>query len=120
MPEQRRDPSLVFRRPRHHRHQLAALGRDARARDRCLDIAPAASRNYYAAVGQILDDLEVQAKKGGSYNKSSVWHDNFAKKIDAIFKELTENLVPNGRMVPAGIVAVNRAQERGYSFVYVV
>ena len=40
--------------------------------------------------------------------------------VDAIFKELTENLVPNGRMVPAGIVAVNRAQERGYSFVSVV
>ena len=40
--------------------------------------------------------------------------------VDAVFKELTENLVPGGRMVPAGIVAVNRAQERGYSFVYVV
>jgi intracellular sulfur oxidation DsrE/DsrF family protein len=40
--------------------------------------------------------------------------------VDAIFKELTENLVPNGRMVAAGIVAVNRAQERGYSFVAVV
>jgi intracellular sulfur oxidation DsrE/DsrF family protein len=39
---------------------------------------------------------------------------------DAIFKELTENLVMNGHMVPAGIVAVNRAQERGYSFAYVV
>jgi intracellular sulfur oxidation DsrE/DsrF family protein len=25
------------------------------------------------------------------------------------------NLVSNSRMVPAGIVAVNRAQERGYS-----
>ena len=40
--------------------------------------------------------------------------------VDEIFKELTDNLVPNGRMVPAGIVAVNRAQEHGYSFVYVV
>jgi intracellular sulfur oxidation DsrE/DsrF family protein len=39
---------------------------------------------------------------------------------DAVFKELTENLVLNGHMVPAGIVAVNRAQERGYSFVHVV
>lgn len=39
--------------------------------------------------------------------------------VDAIFKELTENLVPNGHMVPAGIVAVNRAQERGYTFAYV-
>jgi hypothetical protein len=40
--------------------------------------------------------------------------------VDALFKELTGNLIPNGRMVPAGIVAVNRSQERGYSFVYVV
>lgn len=35
-----------------------------------------------------------------------------------ILKELAANLVPNARMVPAGIVAVNRAQERGYTFVY--
>jgi hypothetical protein len=40
-------------------------------------------------------------------------------KLDDIFKELTENLVPNAHMVPAGIVAVNRAQERGYTFTYV-
>jgi intracellular sulfur oxidation DsrE/DsrF family protein len=36
---------------------------------------------------------------------------------EAIFNELTSNLVSNSRMVPAGIVAVNRAQERGYSLV---
>ena len=37
---------------------------------------------------------------------------------DNIFNELVSNLVgANARMVPAGIVAVNRAQERGYSFV---
>ena len=36
---------------------------------------------------------------------------------DNIFNELTANLLSNSRMVPAGIVAVNRAQERGYSFV---
>lgn len=34
-----------------------------------------------------------------------------------ITRELVANLVPNARMVPAGIVAVNRAQERGYSLV---
>jgi len=34
---------------------------------------------------------------------------------DAINSELIANLVPNARMVPAGIVAVNRAQERGYT-----
>ena len=39
--------------------------------------------------------------------------------VDAIVKELTSHLVPNGHMVPAGIVAVSRAQERGYTFAYV-
>jgi intracellular sulfur oxidation DsrE/DsrF family protein len=34
---------------------------------------------------------------------------------DAAYKEITANLIGNGRLVPAGIVAVNRAQERGYS-----
>ena len=35
---------------------------------------------------------------------------------DAIYKELTSNLLANSHIVPAGIVAVNRAQERGYTF----
>src|SRR5436190_850108 len=35
-----------------------------------------------------------------------------------IYDELAANLVSNSHLVPAGIVAVNRAQERGYSFVY--
>ena len=34
---------------------------------------------------------------------------------DAIVTELSANLIGNARLVPAGIVAVNRAQERGYS-----
>jgi intracellular sulfur oxidation DsrE/DsrF family protein len=39
---------------------------------------------------------------------------------DAINSELVANLVSsNAQMVPAGIVAVNRAQERGYSLVSV-
>jgi intracellular sulfur oxidation DsrE/DsrF family protein len=35
---------------------------------------------------------------------------------DAVYNELVANLVPNSHMVPAGIVALNRAQERGYTF----
>lgn len=38
---------------------------------------------------------------------------------DAIVKELTSNLISNAHMVPAGVVAVNRAQEHGYSLLYV-
>lgn len=36
---------------------------------------------------------------------------------DAINAEMIANLVAGARMVPAGIVAVNRAQERGYTLV---
>jgi hypothetical protein len=35
---------------------------------------------------------------------------------DAIYNELVANLLSNAHIVPAGIVAVNRAQEHGYSF----
>jgi len=42
-----------------------------------------------------------------------------AKKIDGkadeIYKEMTANALGNVHFVPAGIVAVNRAQERGYA-----
>jgi len=34
---------------------------------------------------------------------------------DAVYKEITANLIDRARLVPAGIVAVNRAQEHGYS-----
>jgi intracellular sulfur oxidation DsrE/DsrF family protein len=37
--------------------------------------------------------------------------------VDTILSELTSNLAGNARMVPAGIVAVSRAQERGYTLV---
>jgi hypothetical protein len=36
--------------------------------------------------------------------------------VDMVNEELIANIVTNAHMVPAGIVAVNRAQERGYSF----
>jgi intracellular sulfur oxidation DsrE/DsrF family protein len=38
---------------------------------------------------------------------------------DRIYDELAANLVRHGHLVPAGIVAVNRAQERGYSLAHV-
>ena len=35
--------------------------------------------------------------------------------VDAVYKELTSNLIANSRLAPAGIVAVNRAQEHGFT-----
>jgi intracellular sulfur oxidation DsrE/DsrF family protein len=39
---------------------------------------------------------------------------------DVVYAELIANLMPNSQMVPAGIVALNRAQERGYAFAHAV
>jgi intracellular sulfur oxidation DsrE/DsrF family protein len=39
-------------------------------------------------------------------------------EADAIYKDFAANLVPNSHIVPAGVVAVNRAQERGYTLIY--
>lgn len=38
-----------------------------------------------------------------------------AGNADAIYKELTGNLIPGSHLVAAGVVAVNRAQEHGYT-----
>lgn len=38
--------------------------------------------------------------------------------VDDIYNEIAANLVPNSHLVAAGIVAVNRAQERGYTLVH--
>ncbi|MDP1757009.1 MAG: hypothetical protein Q8L38_06150, partial [Pseudohongiella sp.] len=37
---------------------------------------------------------------------------------DEAFAELSSSLIPNARMVPAGVVTVTRAQEYGYSLLY--
>jgi hypothetical protein len=34
---------------------------------------------------------------------------------DAVYRELVANAIPNARMVAAGVLAVNRAQEYGYT-----
>jgi intracellular sulfur oxidation DsrE/DsrF family protein len=47
---------------------------------------------------------------------------SIAKAVNAkqedIYNEIAANLVPNSHLVAAGIVAVNRAQERGYALVH--
>ena len=37
---------------------------------------------------------------------------------EAVYNELVSNLVPNSHIVPAGIVALSRAQERGYTLAH--
>ncbi len=39
---------------------------------------------------------------------------------DAVMKEMAANLIPNARIVPAGVVGVLHAQERGFALISVV
>ncbi|MGA0806410.1 MAG: hypothetical protein ACO3PV_07840 [Pseudohongiellaceae bacterium] len=39
-------------------------------------------------------------------------------KQEDVYADLAANLIPNARLVPAGVMAVTRAQEHGYSFLY--
>lgn len=38
---------------------------------------------------------------------------------DAVMKEMAANLIPSARIVPAGVVSVTHAQERGFALLYV-
>jgi intracellular sulfur oxidation DsrE/DsrF family protein len=87
--------------------------------------------NFYAKADDgsgdpVAGTMAALIKKGVHFGVCSTATRNIAGRIakatggdtDAIIKELGANLIcPNARLVPAGIVAVNRAQERGYSIV---
>ncbi len=45
---------------------------------------------------------------------------NNHESADTIYAELTGHLIRNAVLVPAGITAINRAQERGYSYTVAV
>jgi intracellular sulfur oxidation DsrE/DsrF family protein len=89
--------------------------------------APASNVYQAAGYGNLLPNngatLDALIKRGARFAVCQMSTRGYAStiagktggKVDDIYKELTEHLVPNARMVPAGIVAVNRAQERGYS-----
>jgi len=91
---------------------------------------PAINAYWSSGYGNLLPNngvtLEAMVKRGVRLAVCQISTRGYAALIagkiggnaDDIYKELTEHLVPNAHMVPAGIVAVNRAQEHGYSFAY--
>jgi hypothetical protein len=71
--------------------------------------------------------LEAFIKRGVHYAVCDMASHRYAgmiaRKVDggdaeAIYKEMVANLIGHGRFVAAGIIAVNRAQERGYTIAY--
>ena len=84
--------------------------------------------NIYGPAGETAQAgrMEALIKKGVQFAVCSMSTRGIATRIakanglevDAVVKEITANLIGNSHMVPAGVLAVNRAQERGYSFIY--
>jgi intracellular sulfur oxidation DsrE/DsrF family protein len=83
------------------------------------------SNSYGEALPNRRSTLESLAKQGVQFGVCGVSTRGYAgvvaeaagANVDAVFKELSSNLVTNARLVPAGIVAMSRAQERGYTLV---
>jgi len=86
--------------------------------------------NVYGPAGetQQAGKMDALIKKGVQFAVCSMSTRGIATRIakanglevDNVVKEITSNLIGNSHMVPAGILAVNRAQERGYSFIYAI
>ena len=86
--------------------------------------------NIYAATegSEQAGRMAALVKKGAQFAVCSMSTQRISARIakanglevDAVVKEIVANLVPNSRMVPAGIVALNRAQEHGYTFVHAI
>jgi hypothetical protein len=81
------------------------------------------SADYGMALPNFGNTIESVTKRGTQFAVCDMATHFFAGQIamasggnaDAIYKELVENVIPSSHMVPAGVVAVNRSQEYGYT-----
>ena len=80
------------------------------------DTAP--TRNIYGQRLQGLFDkgLHIGVCGVASRRFAAVAAQSVGADANEVYEEIAANLLPNSHMTPAGIVAVNRAQERGYTF----
>lgn len=77
---------------------------------------------YNAAPRRALDAL---AKRGVHFMVCDTASHRFARMLagsgdgEAVYKELAANMIPSSRFMPAGVVGTTRAQEYGYSLLFV-
>jgi intracellular sulfur oxidation DsrE/DsrF family protein len=103
----------------------ALLSRQAEFTDPKTKEAPKV--NYYAPAGSDTPvrgrSLATVIKQGvqfaicsqSSHGIAGMIANATGQKADDVYNEIGANLIPQARFVPAGIIAVNRAQEYGYS-----
>jgi hypothetical protein len=79
------------------------------------------SADYGMALPNLGNTIESVVKRGTHFAVCDMATHFFAAQVaaggnaDAVYKELVANTIPNSHMVAAGVVAVNRAQEYGYT-----
>jgi hypothetical protein len=79
--------------------------------------------DYGMALSNFGNTIDSVVKRGTQFAVCDMATHFFAGQLamlsggnaDAVYKELVANTIPNSHMVAAGVVAVNRAQEYGYT-----
>ncbi len=86
------------------------------------DGAVPAANPYNAAPRTALAAL---AKRGVQFMVCDTASHRFARMLagtgdgEAVYKDMAANMIPNSRFMPAGVVGTTRAQEYGYSLLFV-
>lgn len=88
------------------------------------ELTPVAATNPYNS-GSRMQFADL-AKRGVQFMVCATASRGLAGRIagqggdaDAVMKELAGNLIPSSRLVPAGVIGVTHAQERGFAYLYV-
>ena len=73
-----------------------------------------------------IETFDEMARRGVQFGVCDTASHNLARRLaspsgdaDATYKEMVASMIPNSRLVVAGVIAVTRAQEYGYSVVHV-
>lgn len=82
---------------------------------------PLKGNPYYTA-----NTLEGLVKRGVQFAVCGTASRGLSRRVagaggdaEAVYKEMVANMIPSSRIVPAGVIAVTRAQEYGYSVLHV-
>jgi hypothetical protein len=81
------------------------------------------SPDYGMSLPNLGNTIDAVVKRGTRFAVCDMATHFFAGQVamgtggnaDAVYKELVANTIPNSHMVAAGVLAVNRAQEHGYT-----
>jgi len=96
----------------------ASLGAMGRAPGREAEPAPTKNAQAAALAAAAARGVHFAICDAATTLMSGMVARQASAKAEDVHAEIIANLVPNAHMVPAGVMALTRAQEYGYSFLY--